>query len=105
MDEVSACASAEPFALRVIGDTMEPEFKDGTIIIVDPAGVIEDGCYVVAKVGDEYVFRQLQIRDGLYSLLAFQGDVAPVTLSGIEDIYGVVVQQAGRRRRDRKSYI
>jgi len=25
----SGCASSEPFALRVMGDSMEPEFKDG----------------------------------------------------------------------------
>ncbi len=105
MDELSACSSAEPFALRVIGDSMEPEFKDGAIIIVDPAGVIEDGCYVIAQVGTEYVFRQLRIRDGLYSLFVLNGDITPVTLAGINDIHGVVIQQAGRRRHQRKSYI
>ena len=46
---------AEPFALRVIGDTMAPEFKDGCIIIVDPEGVVSDGCFVLAQHGDEYL--------------------------------------------------
>ena len=36
----SGCASSEPFALRVLGDSMEPEFKDGCVIIIDPDGVV-----------------------------------------------------------------
>ena len=32
-----SCSSLEPYALRVLGDSMEPEFADGCVIIVDPA--------------------------------------------------------------------
>ncbi len=32
------CGASEPFALRVMGDDMAPEFRDGHIIIVDPGG-------------------------------------------------------------------
>ena len=62
----------ESFALRVIGDTMAPEFKDGCIIIIDPSGVISDGCYVLARHNDEYIFRQLVYGDGVYYLKTLQ---------------------------------
>ncbi len=104
-DSYSSCAEAEPFALRVMGDSMEPEFKDGVVIIVDPAGVVKHGCYVVAAQGEEYVFRQLVMEDGQMSLRALNGAYPSLPLvGGAEDIKGVVIQQAGRRRRDRKHY-
>ncbi len=37
LDEGS-CSEAEPFALQVHGDSMEPEFKHGCVIVIDPAG-------------------------------------------------------------------
>lgn len=30
------CSEREPFALRVEGESMAPEFEDGCVIIVDP---------------------------------------------------------------------
>jgi len=35
----------EPFALRVIGDEMSPEFLDGCIIIIDPEGILRAMVY------------------------------------------------------------
>lgn len=37
------------FALRVKGDSMEPEFVDGDIIILSPEGMIHPGDYVIVK--------------------------------------------------------
>jgi len=39
----TGCADHEPYALRVLGDSMEPEFADGCIVIVDPAGDAKSG--------------------------------------------------------------
>lgn len=105
MDE-SGCGASELYALRVLGDMMEPEFEHGAIIVVDPAGVIQDGCFVVAHYNDEYYFRQL-VRDGERYLLKCLNHAYDevVELSGIEVIQGVVVQKAGRRRKDRKHYV
>ena len=44
----SACASGEPYALMVLGDSMLPEFEEGEIIVVEPEGVARDGSFVVA---------------------------------------------------------
>jgi DNA polymerase V len=96
---------AEPFALRVIGDSMAPEFKDGCIIIIDPEGVISDGCYVLARHGEGYIFRQLIYADGKYLLKALKEGYDAIELSDLTPVAGVIVQQAGRRRADRKHYI
>lgn len=39
------------FALRIEGDSMEPDFKEGDIIIVDPELEPIPGEFVVAKMG------------------------------------------------------
>jgi len=94
----------EPFALRVIGDSMAPEFEDGCIIIIDPEGVISDGAYVMARVGEEFIFRQLVYGEGKYYLKALQGGHEVIELNDLGPIEGVITQQAKRRRADRKHY-
>jgi len=95
----------EPFALRVVGDSMEPEFRDGCIIIIDPEGVISDGVYVMARHDDGYVFRQLVYGEGVYYLKALQDGHAVIELPDLGAIEGVIIQQAGRRRAERKHYL
>ena len=101
----SSCAEAEPFALRVIGDSMEPEFKDGCIIIIDPSGVARAGSFVVAQQGEELIFRQLAEARGVFYLAALNQAYPDLPLAnGLRDVRGVVVQRAGTRRRDHKRY-
>lgn len=99
------CANSEPFALRVLGDSMEPEFKDGNIIIIDSAAAVESGCYVLAMVDDEYIFRQLIIEDDRYVLRALNAGYEEIEISGINEIRGVIVQRAGTRRKEHKHYV
>lgn len=100
----SSCGESEPFALRVLGDSMLPEFKEGVIIIIDPAGTVKDGCYVIATHNEELIFRQLRILDERYYLQPLNDLYDTVEISGIEAISGVVIQQAGRTRKDRRHY-
>ncbi len=103
--ELSSCGASEPFALRVIGDDMSPEFQDGNIIVIDPGGCVKDGCYVVANTNDEFIFRQLFIVDNHYFLRAIQPGLEEIVLEkGIQDIVGVVSQRSGRRRKEHKRY-
>lgn len=52
------------YALRVVGDSMEPRFPEGSIIIVEPTLRAEPGHFVIVRNGDhEATFKQL-IRDG-----------------------------------------
>lgn len=52
------------FALRVTGDSMEPEFTDGMLLVVEPELDPQPGDYVIAKNGsEETTFKQLT-KDG-----------------------------------------
>lgn len=85
---------------------MAPEFPWGCVIIVDPTGVAADGAFVVAEHEGAFVFRRLRMESGELWLEALCPD-APIIRpeNGISSIRGVVVQRAGRRRRDRKRYV
>lgn len=54
------------FALRVSGDSMEPEFAPGDLIIVDPDKQASTGSYVVVRLesSEEATFKQLIIDGG-----------------------------------------
>ncbi|HEB82744.1 MAG TPA: S24 family peptidase [Gammaproteobacteria bacterium] len=104
MDTGGGCSAREPFALRVLGDSMLPEFPDGAVIIIDPEAKIYDGCYVMATYNDEYIFRQLRMVDDRYYLQPLNDLYDTVEIPGIEVIEGVITQQAARRRKDRKHY-
>ena len=102
--EYSGCAEHEPFALQVLGDSMSPEFEHGCIVIIDPGGVVENGCFVMAELEDGYILRQLLIQEGRFYLKPMMSSYETVEIPGIHAIKGVVTQRAGRRRRDRKHY-
>ncbi len=105
MIDTTHCEASEPFALRVIGDDMLPEFEDGNIVIVDPGGLVKSGCYVVAKVGEDTLLRQLHIDSSSYRLTALQAGVTELVLeNGLNDIVGVISQRSGRRRHQHKRY-
>ena len=105
LSDGSSCAEAEPFALQVIDNSMEPEFAQGCIIIIDPTGIVRDGAYVFAVApNDEYIFRQLRSDEGRYMLIALNAQYAPIEISGLERIEGVITQRAGKRRSYHKRY-
>ncbi|RMD70583.1 MAG: S24 family peptidase [Gammaproteobacteria bacterium] len=99
------CAESEPFALRVLGDSMLPEFEEGCIIIVEPSGVLESGCYVVAQHNGEYIFRQLIIEGDRWFLKPLNERYPTLEIPGIGAIKGRVIQKAGKYRKDRKHYL
>jgi len=102
--EISSCADAEPYALRVIGDSMEPEFLDGHILIVDPAMPPQHGAYVIIDYQGETTFRQFIIENGRKYLKALNSAYPAVELVENYSVRGVVVQRASRRRKDHKHY-
>ena len=46
------CAAKEPFALRVQDSSMEPEFENGCIIIIDPSISPKTGDFVLFEKKD-----------------------------------------------------
>ncbi len=104
-NDLSNCSSSEPFALRVMGNDMAPEFVDGHVIIVDPGGKVSPGCYVVARHRGEMIFRQLVINQDDYGLRALDTNLPEISLAnGLDDIVGVVSQRSGKRRSEHKRY-
>ena len=103
----SSCSGTEPFALQVLDDSMEPEFKKDCIIIVDASATVKHECYVMASVENGYIFRQLLIEDDKYFIAplneAYMHEKREVTFEALE---GVIVQQASPKgkRSERKRY-
>lgn len=58
--------SDRTFVLRVQGISMEPLFRDGDLIFIDPGADVRHGSYVVARLDDENeaTFKQLIIEGG-----------------------------------------
>jgi SOS-response transcriptional repressor LexA len=98
-----SCSGREVFALRALGDSMLPEFKDGTVIIIDPEAVVKDGAYVIAKVEEEFIFRQLRMYDDKYFLQPLNNLYETIEISGLNDLEGVIIQ-SGSRRKNLKKY-
>lgn len=57
----TATVSVSAFALRVVGDSMEPKIPDGAIVIIDPAREYRNGSIVLAKrtIDQEATLKQL----------------------------------------------
>ncbi len=102
----SGCSASEPYALRVLGDSMLPEFEEGVVIVIDPGGAIGDGSYVIALDDkDEYIFRQLRMVDEKIYLVPLNDLYDTIEIASLERVKGVVSQKAGTRRKDRKHYV
>lgn len=95
----AGCDDAEVFALRVLGDSMLPEFAHGDIVVVEPGGRVDDGAYVVAQVAGEWALRQLCRAGEGWCLVALGLPDAVVPLSDLAAIRGVVIQKSKPGRR------
>ena len=101
---LDACSGGEAFALRVLGDSMVPEFNEGEIIIIEPEGLARDGSYVLAWLVDEWIFRKLRGEPGAWRLHALNPAYPDAALDSLDAVRGVVIQKAvpGRRRLTRR---
>lgn len=101
----SSCDDAEPYALMVLDDVMEPEFQHRDIIVCEPGGVARDGAFVIAKIEEEFYFRQLQIVDGAWFIKPLNPLYPTLKLAGPEAVKAVVVlKKKPGRRKEQKSY-
>jgi SOS-response transcriptional repressor LexA len=103
--ETSACASGEPYALMVLGDSMAPEFIEGEIIVVEPEGLARDGSYVVAWVNEEYIFRQIVEHPEGWMLKPLNAVYPNIPVEGLGCVKGVVImKKLPGKRKEQKSY-
>ena len=97
-ESLGSCASSEPFALQVLGDSMEPEFPDKCIIIIEPNTSCSSGAYVFAEVEGSNWFRKY-VNDGDGERLVAENSEYPdIPLEGMKwQIHGIIVQRNIRR--------
>lgn len=86
---------ANAFALRVKGDSMEPEFVNGDIIIVDPSRSAEHGSFVVVRMDQEAeaTFKQLVIDGGATYLRPLNPRYPILRVNSEATIVGVIVSK------------
>ena len=98
--DADGCSGGESFALRVIGQSMVPEFAEGEVIVVEPDGAVRDGSFVLARADGGWIFRQLVLRDGRWWLHPLNPAWPDLPLADLSAVHGVVIQAAvpGRRR-------
>ncbi len=102
--DASSCSGSEAFALRVLGTSMEPEFNEGEIIVIEPEGQLRDGSYVLASHRGEWIFRQLCRAGEGWCLHALNPAFADLALDDLSAVRGVIIQKAlpGRRHASKR---
>lgn len=86
------------YALRVVGDSMTPDFPEGVVIVVEPEMEPNPGDYVIARNGDdEATFKQL-VKDGADYYLKPINDRYPIKPLGNYHVIGVVRELVRRFR-------
>ena len=78
------------FALRVHGDSMEPKFTEGMLLIVEPEMDAQHNDYVIVKNGSEETTFKRLVRDGEDWFLKPLNDRYPIKPLGKNTIVGVV---------------
>ena len=98
-DELSSCSSKEPFALQVLGDSMEPEFPDKCMIIIEPSDCCQSGMYVMVMLEGERWFRQY-IKDEAGERLVAVNELYPdIPLKDLEwKPEGIIMQRNIKRK-------
>ena len=78
------------FALRVQGDSMEPKFTEGMLLIVEPEMDAQHNDYVIVKNGSEETTFKRLVRDGEDWFLKPLNERYPIKPLGNNTIVGVV---------------
>ena len=96
---MSDCSYNEPFALQVLGDSMEPEFPDQCIIILERADRAKSGMYIMAMVEGVRWFRQYLDDEEGERLVALNDLYPEIPLEGLEWQVEAVCYQRNIKRK------
>ncbi len=98
------CSYNELYPLQVLDDSMEPEFPEKCVLVIEPSQVCASGAYVIVSVDGERWFRQfIREDDGSERLIAVNDNYPAIGLK--QDNYqieGVIIQR--NIQRNRKHY-
>ncbi|CAD7855374.1 MAG: hypothetical protein [Olavius algarvensis Gamma 1 endosymbiont] len=102
----TGCAWREPFALQVLGDSMEPEFPDQCIVVIEQAEECRHGMYVFVEVAGVRWFRQYRVDEqGGEWLVPLNPRYPEIDLTGLEwKVMGIIIQRNIQRRVKHYSY-
>lgn len=92
---VTKAVSKSAFALRVSGTSMEPDYRPGDIIVVDPDGQAHSGSLVVVRMNsdNEATFKRLMLDGARTYLEPLNARYQPMEITGKDyTICGVVRQ-------------
>ena len=102
------CSYNELYPLRVLDDSMEPEFPEKCVIVIEPSEVCATGAYIVAEVDGERWFRQYHAAgERGKRLVALKAGLPDIELENKTfKILGVVVQRnLGRKIKHYHPYV
>lgn len=102
------CSYNELYPLQVLDDSMEPEFPEKCIIVIEPSEICATGAYVVAETQGERWFRQYISKSATEKKLVALNQAYPdIELKeGEYMIVGVVVQSnVGRKVKHYHPYV
>ena len=86
----------EYFALQISGDSMEPKFTEGDIVIVRKQASIESGQIAIVRVnGNDATVKKVVVNDSGITLVPFNNAYDPIYYSRV-DIQKLPVEIAGR---------
>jgi DNA polymerase V len=84
---------AHTFYMRVIGDSMSDEIREGDILVVDRAAEAEDGDIVVVRIFNDFTVKKLSLKEGRIQLLSANEAYAPIEIADDMDfeVWGKVL--------------
>ncbi len=97
----SNCSGNELVALMVLGDSMQPEFNEGEILVIEMGRPAADGAFVIAELAKEdFIFRQLKrTEQGGWLLQALNSTYPDTPIADLDIIKGVVIHKRNARSR------
>lgn len=76
---------AHTFYMRVIGDSMSDEIREGDILVVDRAAEAEDGDIVIVRIFNDFTVKKLSLKDGKIELLSANESYEPIEITADMD--------------------
>ncbi len=94
------CSYNELYALQVLDNSMEPEFPEKCIIVIEPTSACTSGAFVIITVDGERWFRQfITDKENKNRLVALKDGYPDIELEGSNyKIEGIIVQRNIKRK-------
>ena len=97
------CSANEPFALRILDQSMFPEFEIDHIIIIDPSITPKNGDYVLYETNNSLIIREIKIDKNII-LRAHNPNFDDISIKDTSSVLGVITQRSGKKRKFHKKY-